>query len=196
MLARAVAEDFRAYRKAQGKLTLTIWITWRCGWINRRQASALPPAALVRHPRRGSGQTSLQFHVLPSSAGASGSTAAGDMLWQHRLQRPTVNRWRVEVASTTSSPPAPSAPPAGRFCMVGDPSKRSTAAAPIYTYRNVHEALLHNRPRDALHFTVTMRCDSAIVDTANAVFLNLLREDDAELAGGSAQLAAAPDVVA
>jgi len=60
------------------------------------------------------------------------------------------------------APPAP-----GRFSMVGDPQQSIYRRANVGVYWDLHEKLQQNRAAEALEFTVTLRCDSAIVASVN-----------------------------
>lgn len=63
----------------------------------------------------------------------------------------------------------------GRFCMVGDPQQAIfSSRADLPTYLSVHNNLVQNKTAHAVEFTVTMRCEVAIVDAINSCFPKVL----------------------
>ncbi|QYY36603.1 UvrD-helicase domain-containing protein [Ruficoccus sp. ZRK36] len=63
------------------------------------------------------------------------------------------------------------APPGGRFCMVGDPQQSIYSdRADLPTYLRLHEALADDPEGGELTFSVTMRCDAAVVEAVNTAF--------------------------
>ncbi len=67
------------------------------------------------------------------------------------------------------APPAP-----GRFSMVGDPQQSIYDRADVRVYGDVRARLRAAGAAEELQFTVTMRCDAAIVSNVNAQFPPLL----------------------
>lgn len=61
--------------------------------------------------------------------------------------------------------------PGGRFCMVGDPQQSIYSdRADLATYLDLHEEIAHSVEGESLTFSVTMRCDRAVVAAVNAIF--------------------------
>ncbi|WP_189514252.1 UvrD-helicase domain-containing protein, partial [Cerasicoccus arenae] len=86
----------------------------------------------------------------------------------------------MNVAGAQWTPDQPlhaaNGPPAGHFCQVGDPQQAIYGSrADLATYREVHESLVALNAAEALSFTVTMRCDEAIVSAVNQFYPNILR---------------------
>ena len=70
-------------------------------------------------------------------------------------------------------------PESGRFCMVGDPQQSIYGSrADVATYLRFHHALLEYGAAEALNFSVTMRCDEALVDSVNALFPSLFESSN------------------
>lgn len=68
-------------------------------------------------------------------------------------------------------------PAPGAFCMVGDPQQAIySSRADLPTYLSLHNKLVENGTAEALTFSVTMRCDKAIVDSVNALFPSILSQ--------------------
>lgn len=67
------------------------------------------------------------------------------------------------------APPGP-----GRFSMVGDPQQSIYDRADVSAYQDLHRRLADSGAGEALTFSVTLRCDTAIVAGVNAVFPRLL----------------------
>ena len=66
-------------------------------------------------------------------------------------------------------PPAP-----GHFCMVGDPQQSIySSRVSLSAYQKLHDDLLGTGAAEGLEFSVTMRCDRAIVSTVNQCFPGL-----------------------
>ncbi|WOO41916.1 UvrD-helicase domain-containing protein [Rubellicoccus peritrichatus] len=73
-------------------------------------------------------------------------------------------------------------PEAGRFCMVGDPQQSIYAdRADIHTYLRVDETLRQSKGGEAAEFTVTMRCDKAVVDWVNTATPAALNGSDRQV---------------
>ncbi|MGA2051974.1 MAG: UvrD-helicase domain-containing protein [Opitutales bacterium] len=67
------------------------------------------------------------------------------------------------------APPAP-----GRFSMVGDPQQAIYTRANVGAYQELHRRLVESGAGDELTFSVTLRCDTSIVERVNAVFPKVL----------------------
>lgn len=178
-VASEIATAYRAYRRACGALTFDdqIELAWE----------------LVRHPEAGpvlrregyriildeaQDTDPLQFNILlelarPSTArgiwlqdGESlapprPAVAATAMLEETGLARPTV----AATAEQEIAQPEP-----GRFCMVGDPQQCIYGdRADLACYQRVREQLVRAPGGDELIFSVTFRCDTAIIETTNAL---------------------------
>lgn len=73
-------------------------------------------------------------------------------------------------------------PEAGRFCMVGDPQQSIYAdRADIHTYLHVDEILRQSDGGETAKFTVTMRCDKAVVDWVNVATPAALNGEDRQV---------------
>lgn len=69
-------------------------------------------------------------------------------------------------------------PKQGAFCMVGDPEQSIySSRADLPTYMQIHNALIDSKHAQELTFTVTMRCDDAIVDCVNTLFPSILQSN-------------------
>jgi ATP-dependent exoDNAse (exonuclease V) beta subunit len=73
------------------------------------------------------------------------------------------------------APPEP-----GRFSMVGDPQQAIYARANVGAYQELHRRLVASGAGEELTFSVTLRCDLAIVERVNAVFPQLLDGRDVQ----------------
>jgi ATP-dependent exoDNAse (exonuclease V) beta subunit len=72
-------------------------------------------------------------------------------------------------------PPAP-----GRFSMVGDPQQAIYSRADVAAYQALHRQLVAADAAEELTFSVTMRCDEAIVAGVNEVFPAVLHGRDGQ----------------
>ena len=148
--AAGAAEEFARFKESQGRLGYDDFV--------RLAGRLLRDAALAERIRAEEFSVLLdeaqdtdpeQFAVLVGVAQPQG--AAG--LW----------------TEGTGAPPAP-----GRFSMVGDPQQAIYARAGVSAYQDLHRRLVSSGAGEELTFSVTLRCDTAIVAGVNAVFPSLL----------------------
>ncbi|HVU37176.1 MAG TPA: UvrD-helicase domain-containing protein [Opitutales bacterium] len=83
-------------------------------------------------------------------------------------------------------PPAP-----GRFSMVGDPQQSIYTRADVKLYLDLHEKLQRAHAAEALTFSVTHRCDEAVVHHVNERFAEILSRARGQV--GFVELRARPD---
>jgi ATP-dependent exoDNAse (exonuclease V) beta subunit len=148
--AAGAAEDYARFKVSQGRLGYDDFVRL-AGWLLR-------DAALAERIRAEEFSVLLdeaqdtdpeQFAVLVGVAQPAG--AAG--LW----------------TEGAGAPPGP-----GRFSMVGDPQQAIYARAGVSAYQELHRRLTRSGAGEELTFSVTLRCDAAIVAGVNAVFPELL----------------------
>jgi len=65
-------------------------------------------------------------------------------------------------------------PPDGRFSMVGDPQQAIYERGDVGVYQSLHQRLISTGAAQELTFSVTMRCDEAVVAHVNQIFPALL----------------------
>lgn len=201
-LAKAVAENFRNYRKAQGKLSFDDMVSWAAAVLDHPEAGKLLRAqrwCVILDEAQDTDP--MQFRVLLSLAG--GQPPKIDSPKNTAATKENAAATKEDVAATkedacdhapTADAPArhplltPQAlPPQGRFCMVGDPQQSIySGRADLLTYRGIHQALVDHKRGEALRFTVTMRCDRTIVAVANRIFPSLLQDAGRNAAGNAA----------
>jgi len=88
-------------------------------------------------------------------------------------------------------------PDPGRFSMVGDPQQSIYDRADVSAYQDLHRRLADRGAGEDLTFSVTLRCDTAIVAGVNAVFPRLLngRNGQARFVPLQARPAAGPGAI-
>ncbi len=144
--ASAVARRYRQFRLEAGRLTYDDMIVLADRLLAQPQALAEIRAHRWRIILDEAQDTDpVQFRILTAVARENGAPAD----------------W-----------PGPAeAPPGGHFCMVGDPQQSIYSdRADLHGYLALHEALSDAPDGDALTFTVTMRCDQAVVEAVNTAF--------------------------
>ncbi len=150
-LAREVAEEYRAFRLAQGQLTFEDQIDLAFALTQNAEA-----VAAIRHEG---------YSVLLDEAQDTDPTQFNILLEIARPEDAT-GLWILNGGK----PPVP-----GRFCMVGDPQQSIySARADLAQYQRIREMLVKSHAADELTFDVTFRCDQAIIDAANALAQPLL----------------------
>lgn len=150
-LAARLAQEFRAFRVQRGQINYDDMVALANDLLQDPVAgSAIRADKRIVILDEAQDTDRLQFALLLNVAGA---------------------QWDASAPLSFSSGPLP-----GRFCMVGDPQQAIySSRAELATYREIHESLVANGAAEELEFTVTMRCDSAIVDGVNQFFPNILR---------------------
>jgi len=150
-LAAAIAREFRAFRLERGQINYNDMIALA---VDLLEHPAVGP--VIRDEKRiiildeAQDTDRLQFALLLNIAGAD---------------------WDPSQPLADAQGPLP-----GRYCQVGDPQQAIYGnRADLATYREVHETLVEQGSVDALQFTVTMRCDEAIVQAVNQFYPNILR---------------------
>ncbi len=145
-VAREIAAAYREYRRARGALTFDDQIE-----LARE---------LIRHPAAGPELRRAGYRVILDEAQDTDPLQFEILL---ELARPpdATGVW----IDGEGAPPEP-----GRFCMVGDPQQSIYGArADLGCYQRVRERLAAAPESEELVFSVTFRCDRAIVDTVNAL---------------------------
>ncbi len=81
---------------------------------------------------------------------------------------------RVAQATGTADQDLSAQPAPGRFSMVGDPQQSIYRRADVRYYENLRARLVQSGAAEELIFSVTLRCDTAIVAQVNKIFPALL----------------------
>lgn len=145
-VAVELAAAYRDYRRQRGILTFDdqVELAW----------------TLVRDPGAGRRLREQGYRIILDEAQDTDPLQFGILL---ELARP-VSASGVWMESGWA------APEPGRFCMVGDPQQSIYGdRADLGFYQQVRHQLAEARAADELVFTVTFRCDHAVVDSVNAL---------------------------
>ena len=143
-VAVELAAAYRAYRRQRGALTYDdqVELAWE----------------LVRDPVAGRRLREQGFRIILDEAQDTDPVQFSILL---ELARPASARgiWMESGGA---------APEPGRFCMVGDPQQSIYGErADLGWYQQVREELTKARAADEVVFTVTFRCDQAIIAAVN-----------------------------
>lgn len=145
-VAVELAAAYREYRRQRGILTFDdqVELAW----------------ALVRDPVAGRRLREQGYRIILDEAQDTDPLQFGILL---ELARPaTANGVWMESGGAAPEP--------GRFCMVGDPQQSIYGErADLSFYQQVRRQLADAEAADELVYTVTFRCDHAIVNTVNAL---------------------------
>ena len=151
VLAKGIANDFQAFRIAQGQLRYDDMIHLARRLVYDSVAGSLIRSNGYRVILDEAQDTDQdQFDVLLGIAGEPNARLGLRGFWL---------------------------PEPGRFSMVGDPQQSIfSSRADLAAYLQVHQMLSGAGGGQALTFQVTMRCDQSVVDTVNAFFPNVLQK--------------------
>lgn len=158
-VARDIAAAYRDFRRACGALTFNdqIELAWD----------------LVRHPEAGPRLRAEGYRVILDEAQDTDPLQFNILL---ELARPPDARGIWLTAGGT--PPEP-----GRFCMVGDPQQSIYRdRADLACYQRVRERLRGAPGGEELTFSVTFRCDRAIIESVNALVAPMFERTDGQVA--------------
>lgn len=145
-VARAIGLAYRDFRRTRGSLTYDdqVELAWE----------------LVRDPEAGRRLRGEQYRLILDEAQDTDPLQFRILL---ELARPRDARgtW----LDTGGAPPEP-----GRFCLVGDPQQSIYGQrADLACYARIREQLAQDRSADELVFSVTFRCDAAIIAAVNGL---------------------------
>jgi ATP-dependent exoDNAse (exonuclease V) beta subunit len=165
-IARAFAEavhdlalDYRAFRIRKGALS-----------FNDQVSLA---ALLLRNPKAAKEIRSKGYRVILDEAQDTDPH-------QFRLLLESTRPADAGIGSFLNS--LKDGPLPGHFCMVGDPQQSIfSERADLGFYMDVRRALLESKAAEALTFSVTFRCDRAIVDFANATCPPVLNGENGQV---------------
>lgn len=158
-VAGEIAVAYRAYRRSRGTLTYDdqIELAWE----------------LVRHPEAARKLRREELRVILDEAQDTDPLQFNILL---ELTRPVgaAGVWLEDGGA----PPEP-----GRFCMVGDPQQSIYGErADLGWYRKVQEKLAADKSAEELIFSVTFRCDRAIIDAVNHLVQPMFGRTDGQVA--------------
>lgn len=158
-VAGAIADAYRVYRRARGALTYDdqIELAWE----------------LVRHPEAARRLRREGYRVILDEAQDTDPLQFNILL---ELARPAdaAGGW----LDHGGAPPEP-----GRFCLVGDPQQSIySSRADLGCYERVRDRLVKERSAEELVFSVTFRCDAAIINTVNALVQPMFARTDGQVA--------------
>ena len=127
-------------------------------------------ALLLQHPEGKKAIRRRGFRVLLDEAQDT-DPQQFDLLINSVLPEDQDGSWRDGLA-----------PDPGRFSMVGDKQQSIYGSrADLLTYRAVHDYLVRPGVGESLEFSVTFRCDEAIIRTANALFPAVLDNQNGQV---------------
>ncbi|HMP75614.1 MAG TPA: UvrD-helicase domain-containing protein [Kiritimatiellia bacterium] len=157
-VAAEIASAYRAYRRARGALTYDdqIELAWE----------------LMRHPEAARRLRTDGYRVVLDEAQDTDPLQFNILL---ELARPAdaEGGW----LDRGGAPPEP-----GRFCMVGDPQQSIYGQrADLACYQQVRSQLLLDRAAEEIVFSVTFRCDKAIIDGVNALVQPMFARTDGQV---------------
>lgn len=157
-LSSAIAREYEQFRIACGTLTYADQIRF--------------VLELLMHPHAGKSLRGTQYIILLDEAQDTDPDQFRVLL---ELSRPAdaTGLW----ISSGGPPPRP-----GAFCMVGDPQQSIySARADLGFYQEVRKKLVSDAGAQELAFHVTFRCDTGIVNAANALCPNMLNGKDGQV---------------
>ena len=165
-IGRAVAEtvhrlaiDYRRFRIRSGRLT-----------FNDQVALA---ADVIKHPVASKELRSLGFRIILDEAQ---DTDLHQFTLLTEIVRPVSARPGLFLDTLLDGPRS------GHFCMVGDKQQAIYGSrAELKNYLILHSSLCDSGHAEGIEFAVTFRCDSAIVDFANATFPPILSGSDRQV---------------
>lgn len=158
-VARAIAVAYRDHRRACGALTYDdqVELAWD----------------LVRDPEAGRRLRAEGYRVILDEAQDTDPVQFNILV---ELARPESSRgpWLEQGGA---------APEPGRFCMVGDPQQSIYGKrADLGCYARIRQQLSASGSADELVFSVTFRCDAAIIDMVNQLVQPMFERTDGQVA--------------
>lgn len=161
-VAADLAEAYRAFRRNLGALTFDDQIDLAL--------------ALIKHPDAGARIRREGYRVILDEAQ---DTDPLQFVILTEVARPANAQgiW-LESAGGVIAPPDP-----GRFCMVGDPQQSIYSdRASLAVYEKVRQKLVSDGAGEELVFTVTFRCDQAIIDVTNRLVEPMFKKTSGQVA--------------
>ncbi|MDX2227922.1 MAG: UvrD-helicase domain-containing protein [Verrucomicrobiae bacterium] len=159
-VARSLWEDFRKFRLERGRLTFDDQVQLASELFSHPETARKIRRKKYRVILDEAQDTDpLQFEVLLEMTRPPGATG----------------RW---LAQRDGEGPEP-----GRFCMVGDPQQSIYGQrADLSRYRFVDDKMVEADSGARVCFSVTFRCDQAVIDCVNEMFPRILNTQDNDVA--------------